>query len=322
MRRCGPSLFSPFRLFPFSPFTPFSFLPFRPVTMRLPYFSRSQSGVILLLGAALLLLIRLAGPPALLPLPSPARDPEPGLRGGHREGAPPRGLCLPEATHPEGGPGQGRRRREPPSDPDKIIASGSRVEVTPEGGYRVAAMSGAQLVTLGLPLDLNRATAQDLDALPGLGPALAQRIVDYRQAHGPFKQIEDLSEVSGIGPQNLPKLKPYLGLGGPEAIAPPDWEAAMTAGKSGSGTYLESQKERLPGSKIGLQPKAPGRVIDPNRASQADLETLPGIGPVLARRIIDYRRVHGPYKKIADLRKVSGIGAKKLEKIKPYVVIN
>ena len=180
--------------------------------------------------------------------------------------------------------------------------------MTPEGGYRVAAMSGAQLVTLGLPLDLNRATAEDLDALPGLGPALAQRIVDYRKAHGPFKQIEDLREVSGIGPHNLQRLKPYLGLGSPEAVAPPDWEAAMTAGKSGSGTYGESREGRLPGSKIGLQPKTPGRVIDPNRASQADLETLPGIGPVLARRIMDYRRVHGPYKKIADLRKVSGIG--------------
>ena len=95
----------------------------------------------------------------------------------------------------------------------------------------------------------------------------------------------------------------------------------MTAGKSGSGTYSESLEGRLPGSKIGLQPKTPGRVIDPNRASQADLETLPGIGPVLARRIIDYRRAHGPYKKIADLRKVSGIGRKKLEKIKPYLTI-
>ena len=196
------------------------------------------------------------------------------------------------------------------------------MEVTPEGGYRVAAMSGAQLVTLGLPLDLNRATAQDLDALPGLGPALAQRIVDYRKAHGPFKKIEDLSEVSGIGPQSLQRLKPYLGLGSPEAIAPPDWEAAMTTGKSGSGTTVKSQEGRLPGSKIDLQPKTPGRVIDPNRASQADLETLPGIGPVLAQRIIDYRRAHGPYKKIADLRKVSGIGRKKLEKMKPYVVIS
>ena len=131
------------------------------------------------------------------------------------------------------------------------------MEVTPDGGYRLAAMSGAQLLTLGLPLDLNRATAEDLDAIPGIGPALAQRIVDYRQAHGPFKKIEDLMEVSGIGPENLQKLKPYLGLGSPEAMAPPDWEAAMTAGKSLSGT------------KSGLQPQTPGRVIDPNLASQA-----------------------------------------------------
>jgi competence protein ComEA len=209
-----------------------------------------------------------------------------------------------------------------PPDPDKTIASGSRVEVAPDGGYGVSAMSGAQLLTLGLPIDLNRATAEDLDAVSGIGPALAQRIIDYRQAHGPFKKVEDLMEVSGIGPQNLQKLKPYLGLGSPEAIAPPDWEAAMTFGKSVSGTYLESQEGRLPGSKSDLQPQTPGRVIDPNLSSQADLETLPGIGPVLAQRIIDYRRAHGPYKKIDDLRKVSGIGRKKLEKIKPYLVIS
>ena len=95
----------------------------------------------------------------------------------------------------------------------------------------------------------------------------------------------------------------------------------MTTGKSVSGTHLESQEGRLPGSKSDLEPKIPGRVIDPNLASQEDLETLPGIGPVLAQRIIDYRRAHGPYKKIADLRKVSGIGAKKLAKLRPYVVI-
>jgi competence protein ComEA len=209
-----------------------------------------------------------------------------------------------------------------PSDPDQTIASGSRVEVSPDGGYRVTAMSGAKLVTLGLPLDLNRATAQDLDAIPGLGPALAQRIVDYRTAHGPFKKIDDLLQVSGIGPQNLQKLKPYLGLGTPEATAPPDWKAAMTPGKSGSGTNLEAREGRLPGTKSGLQPKIPGRAIDPNLSSREDLETLPGIGPVLAQRIIAYRRAHGPYKKIADLRKVSGIGRKKLEKIKPYLTIN
>jgi competence protein ComEA len=288
--------------------------------IRLPYFSRSQLGVILLLGAALLLLY--AWRAHVLFPPSP---PPPGTMS----------LAFMEVTGKVAHPGVYSFTRPPAlrevwakagavgtaPDPDKTIASGSRVEVTPDGGYRLAAMSGAQLLTLGLPIDLNRATAQDLDAIPGLGPALAQRIIDYRQAHGSFKKIEDLREVSGIGPQNLQKLKPYLGLGSPEAIAPPDWEAAMSFGKSVSGTNLESQAGRLPGTKSDLQPKTPGRVIDPNLASQADLETLPGIGPVLAQRIIDYRRAHGPYKKIADLRKVSGIGRKKLEKVRPYVVI-
>ena len=72
-------------------------------------------------------------------------------------------------------------------------------------------MSGAQLLTLGLPLDLNRATAADLDAMPGIGPALAQRIVDYRQAHGPFKKIEDFMEVSGIGPRTCRRSNPSWG---------------------------------------------------------------------------------------------------------------
>jgi competence protein ComEA len=97
--------------------------------------------------------------------------------------------------------------------PDKKIASGSRVEVTPSGGYRLAAMSGEQLLTLGLPIDLNRASAQDLDAVPGIGPALAQRIVEYRQAHGPFQKIDDLEKkVLGFGPKKMAGIKPYLSI--------------------------------------------------------------------------------------------------------------
>jgi competence ComEA-like helix-hairpin-helix protein len=290
------------------------------LTMRLPYFSRSQTGVVLLLGAALLLLYAWRAHVFFPPSPPP-----PGTLS----------LAFVEVTGKVSHPGV-YSFPKPPSlgevwakagaagaapDPDKIIAGGSRVAVTPEGGYRLGAMSGAQLLTLGLPIDLNRASAGDLDAVPGIGAALAQRIVDYRQAHGPFKKIEDLRGVSGIGLENLERLKPHLGLGNPEGIPPPDWGAAGHIGKSESGHQLQGQEGRLPGSKGDREPKTPGRLIDPNLAPQKDLETLPGIGPVLAQRIIDYRRVHGPFKRIADLRKVSGIGTKKLEKMKPYLII-
>jgi competence ComEA-like helix-hairpin-helix protein len=287
---------------------------------NLPYFSRSQLGVVLLLGAALLGLYAWRAHVFFSPAPPP-----PGTLS----------LAFVEVKGPVARPGVYSFPQPPslrevwaragadgtPPDPDKTIVSGSRVEIKPDGRYGVSAMSGAQLVTLGLPIDLNRASAADLDAIPGIGPALAQRIIDFRQAHGPFKQVEDLQEVSGVGPHNLAKLKPYLGLGGPEDNAPPGWKAPTTTGNPLSGYRLESQAGRLPGGKSGLGPKTPAGVIDPNLASQADLETLPGIGPVLAQRIIDYRRAHGPYKRIADLRKVSGIGRRKLEKMKPYLTI-
>lgn len=57
------------------------------------------------------------------------------------------------------------------------------------------------------PLDLNHATAQELTTLPGIGEVLAQRIVDYREAHGPFRSVEELIAVEGIGEGKLEKLR-------------------------------------------------------------------------------------------------------------------
>lgn len=71
-------------------------------------------------------------------------------------------------------------------------------------------MAGADLLVLGLALDLNRASASDLEAVPGIGPVLATRIVEYRQTHGPFGKLEDLVEINGIGPENFEKIRPYL----------------------------------------------------------------------------------------------------------------
>ena len=59
-------------------------------------------------------------------------------------------------------------------------------------------------------VDLNRATQADLETLPGIGPSLAVRIVEYRQAHGPFQRIEDLMNVQGIGEKNFLKIRDRL----------------------------------------------------------------------------------------------------------------
>jgi len=56
-------------------------------------------------------------------------------------------------------------------------------------------------------VNINSATLDQLDSLPGIGPALAQRIVDYREQHGPFHSIEELMKVSGIGPKKFAQLQ-------------------------------------------------------------------------------------------------------------------
>jgi competence protein ComEA len=59
-------------------------------------------------------------------------------------------------------------------------------------------------------LNLNTATKADLEKLPGVGPAMAQRILDYRQKNGAFKKAEELMNVQGIGEKSFLKLKPLV----------------------------------------------------------------------------------------------------------------
>ncbi|MCX7992240.1 MAG: helix-hairpin-helix domain-containing protein [Fimbriimonadales bacterium] len=60
------------------------------------------------------------------------------------------------------------------------------------------------------PINLNTATAEDLEAIPGIGPTLAQRIVEYRATHGKFSSVDDLLEVHGIGQKRLENMRPYV----------------------------------------------------------------------------------------------------------------
>ena len=69
-------------------------------------------------------------------------------------------------------------------------------------------------------VNLNTATVADLQELPGVGAKVAARIVEYRQKQGPFKRIEELMNIQGIGEKSFLKLRPQITVGG-KAEAPP-----------------------------------------------------------------------------------------------------
>lgn len=172
------------------------------------------------------------------------------------------------AVQAAGGPllsleaGSGRRL----SVGERVIVRGEHAEIR----------ETSDLVLVGLPLDLNGASVEEIDALPSISRQTAERIVSDRERRGPFRSIDALSRVAGVGAQTAALLAPFVQIG-----------------------------------EISL--------IDINQAGEATLEQLPGIGPVLAQRIVSDRTERGPFPTIEALGRVSGVGPELISAITPLV---
>ena len=88
------------------------------------------------------------------------------------------------------------RRRSP-------TAAGRRAGRVRHGRRGASGPSGA----VAAKVSLGSATAEQLDSLPGIGPVTAQKIVDWRQAHGPLRSVDDLDAIPGIGPARIEQLR-------------------------------------------------------------------------------------------------------------------
>jgi competence protein ComEA len=84
-----------------------------------------------------------------------------------------------------------------------VVSDGEQISVGVPAPSSASSQDGT---TSGGRVDLNAADAAALDALPGIGPVLAQRIVDHRTRHGPFRSVEQLDDVPGIGPSTAAEL--------------------------------------------------------------------------------------------------------------------
>jgi competence protein ComEA len=118
-----------------------------------------------------------------------------------------------------------------------------------------------------------------------------------REAKGPFLNAQGLDRVAGIGPKLLEVLTPHLAFAGGAARE----GVASTRGPCG--------------------PVGAGCRLDLNTATAGELESLPGIGPALAGRIVSYRESHGDFADIGGLRAVPGIGSRLLERLTPLLTV-
>ena len=96
------------------------------------------------------------------------------------------------------------------------VADGQQI-IVPKHGQQAAVVGGGPVpggaagsAPPGGQIDLNNATIEQLDTLDGVGPATARKILEYRAQHGPFRSVNDLARIPGIGPKKLAAMKPRL----------------------------------------------------------------------------------------------------------------
>lgn len=166
---------------------------------------------------------------------------------------------------------------------------------------------------ISYPLDLNAATAEELETLPGVGAILAERIVSYREAVGGFQALEELQQVNGIGSGIYSQIAPYLFIIGelqtisPESELPEATDAAAP----------ELEPETAPESASASIPH-----LDINTATAEDFQKLPNVTPEQAEAIVRLRTQIQYFQNVYELLYADGMTDRLFLSIRDYLYVS
>lgn len=173
-----------------------------------------------------------------------------------------------------------------------VVLGGAGSDSASALAHRDSSRAAGQPLAEGELVDLDRAPAPEIARLPGIGPDLARRIVEYRKQHGDFGGTAALDQVPGVGPGLLRRVTGHV----------------RFSGTASPGAQFESTG-------------SDSRPLDLNSSSANELARLPGIGPGRAAAIVAYRESHGPFASIEGLGAVAGIGSATIAKLRPWLEI-
>ena len=164
---------------------------------------------------------------------------------------------------------------------------------------------------ISYPLDLNAATAEELETLPGVGAILAERIVSYREAVGGFQTLEELQQVNGIGSGIYSQIAPYLFIIGElQTISPePDTQPSESSEPTMPEEKTASDSESIPH-------------LDINIATAEDFQKLPNVTPEQAEAIVRLRTQIQYFQNIYELLYADGMTDRLFLSIRDYLYVS
>jgi len=169
------------------------------------------------------------------------------------------------------------------------------------------------------PININKATVEEITALPGIGPSTAQKIVEYRQQIGGFTSLEQLLEVPRVGSLTLQRIKPYLVLSDEE-----DKKKVISEPQKEKEELKTEEKEieqkpiiEIPPSKQSFTEE---KKYNLNKITQDELKSL-GFSSLEIKNILRYKERFGKFNSIEELYKIPNIDRKTVDKIKNLLYV-